>query len=148
MSVRCQSNPPTLYYGDHLGPLYFPHQILFIQLFWQDYCFSFCLFSTARLSWHDFSLHHFFYTTFLAPLFGHDFLLAPLFWHGFLLARFLWHTTFLGTTFLAQIFKSSKKVHMGHFRGLLLKQWRFPLTAQCCAIFTYFIKLHGSHTWR
>ena len=51
-------------------PLYFPHQILFIQLFWHDYCFSFCLFSTARLSWNDFSLHHFFYMTFLAKIKG------------------------------------------------------------------------------
>ena len=31
---------------------------------------------------------------------------------------------------------------MENFRGHLLKQWRFPLTAQCCAILTYFIELY------
>ena len=50
-------------------PLYFPHQISFIQPFWPDYCFSFCLFSTARLLWHDFLR-----TIILARLFLHDFL--------------------------------------------------------------------------
>lgn len=31
---------------------------------------------------------------------------------------------------------------MENFRGHLLKQWRFSLTAQCCAILTYFIELY------
>lgn len=42
---------------------------LFIQPFWPDYRFSFCLFSTARLLWHDFLR-----TIILARLFLHDFL--------------------------------------------------------------------------
>lgn len=52
---------------------------LFIQPFWLDYRFSFCLFSTARLLWHDFLR-----TIILARLFLHDFLgttvLTRLFW--------------------------------------------------------------------
>lgn len=101
-------NAHTGKYGAQLVPLYCPHQILFIQHFWHDFCFSFCLFSTARLSWHDFSPHHFFLhdffgTTFLARLFWHHVLLAPLFWHDFLLARL-----FLAIL-LARLFRSSKK---------------------------------------
>jgi len=50
-------------------PLYFPHQICLYNLFGPNYCFSFCLFSKARLLWHDFLR-----TIILARLFLHDFL--------------------------------------------------------------------------
>ena len=84
------TNAHTGKYGAHLVPLYCPHQILFIQLFWHDYCFSFCLLFFYR-------------TTFLARLFWHHVLLAPLFWHDFLLSRL-----FLAIL-LARLFRSSKR---------------------------------------
>ena len=65
---------------------------LFIQPFWPDYRFSFCLFSTARLLWHDFLR-----TIILARLFLHDFLGTTV------LARLFLHD-FLGTTVLTRLF--------------------------------------------